>query len=148
MNYCTHSRMVILHYAMLQGEVMLLVWNISFPLLVLMWILHFRQFITNYIIELLWVPIFAVITFDITNCKFMSALSTCIHHIFPHIWPNNSAVLLPWIYNIHDLTYPISCKVHLYFVHYYLPHVLLQRITHYRKLNTEPGVHFTNVYFT
>ena len=32
----THSRMVILHYTLLQREVILPVWNVSFPLLVLM----------------------------------------------------------------------------------------------------------------
>lgn len=38
--YCTHSSMVELSYTLLQGEVTLLGWNISFQLLILMWMLH------------------------------------------------------------------------------------------------------------
>ena len=47
-HYCTHSSLVKLHYIGLHIKVILHVWNISFPLLVLMWMLHFRQFIFNY----------------------------------------------------------------------------------------------------
>ena len=39
-----NSRMVVLYCTLLQGEVLLLVWNISFLPLVLMWILHSRNF--------------------------------------------------------------------------------------------------------
>ena len=42
LNYFTDSSMVILQYTLLQGEVILFVWSISFPLLVLTWILETR----------------------------------------------------------------------------------------------------------
>lgn len=42
LKYCTHFRTDILHYTVLQGKIILLVWNISFALLVLMWALRMR----------------------------------------------------------------------------------------------------------
>ena len=42
LNYCTHFRMVILHYTLQPWVVILLVLNVSFQILVLMWTLRMR----------------------------------------------------------------------------------------------------------